>query len=144
MLVLDVRLGDAVPMLTVKIGNAVGERVLLDTGGSLAFFIQDYFARRYPQSFPPSQHRGSSEMVGVGGSFPVEVYRLPDVQLGRVHFKDFLAMVVPASAAYSDQVDGVIGNEVLSKFVVILDYTDGEVFLVPTRATQRKLTPVKS
>jgi predicted aspartyl protease len=138
--VFNVRLGGGQPMLTAKVGTAVAERILLDTGGTLPLWFFDYFARRNPQAFPARAKKDEAIGEGVGGSFHEDVYQLPEVQLGPVHFQDFLAYVVPPSSAYSGDTDGVIGNTLLSKFIVTLDYTDGTVFLVPTRETKRKMT----
>jgi hypothetical protein len=141
--IFDVRLGERVPMVTAKVGGFVAERVLLDTGGSLPLWFFDYFARRYPNAFPASADRGPTTGMGVGGEFSEELYVLPDVQLGPVHFQNFYALRVPISSAYDDDVDGVIGNVLLSKFIVTLDYTGGTVYLLPTRETQREMTTLK-
>jgi predicted aspartyl protease len=143
MYVFQVRLGEFVPMVTAKIGDAVAERVILDTGGSLPLWFFDYFTRRYPQAFPATAYLGQISSRGVGGDFSADVYVLPDVQLGPVHFRDFQALRVPISGSYAADDDGVIGNVLLSKFIVTLDYTDALVFLVPTSDTKRKLMPIR-
>ncbi len=139
----DIRIGERVPMVTVKVAGFVAERVFFDTGGAGDLLFFDYFTRRYPQAFSAAEDLGSAGMAGVGGRFAAEIFRLHDVQLGHIHFQDFFALRVPVSAAYDYDADGLIGNDLLSKFVVDLDYTDGRVYLTPSRETKGELRPVK-
>jgi len=131
-------------MLTVSVENALAERTVLDTGwsGNMAFF--DYFTRRYPQAFSPAEQVGSVDLAGVGGTVSADVFRLRDVSLGPLHLHDFFADRVPPGAGYNTDADGLIGNVLLAKFVVNLDYTHGAVYLTPTAQTKRELTPLKS
>jgi hypothetical protein len=139
----SVRVGDGVPMLTVNVAGFVADRVFFDTGwsGELGFF--DYFARRYPHAFSTSDDLGPAQGYGVGGRFAGEFFRLHEVQLGPIHFRNFVALRIPPSASYDYDADGIIGNVLLSKFIMSLDYTDGMVYLTPTDDTKRAMHPLK-
>jgi predicted aspartyl protease len=134
--VFDVRLGGGVPMVTVSVGDAIAERVICDTGASAQLVFLDYFTRRYPNAFRIDE--GPAEMLGVGGRFTGEVFRLHDVSLGTLHLQDFVAVRVP-STAFPYNADGFIGNELLSLFTVALDYTHGHIYLTPNDATKRAM-----
>lgn len=134
-----VRLGGGVPMVTVHVDGAVAERMMFDTGwqGDLGFF--DYFTRRYPQAF----HRdlGPQLMYGVGGAFSSERFQFQDVKIGPIHFEDFIGLRIPPSS-YAYASDGVVGNNLLSKFTVDLDYTGGMVYLTPSSLTKKMMHPL--
>jgi hypothetical protein len=114
---ITIRLGSQVPMTTVRVGNAVAEHILFDTGwgaGNLAFF--DYFARRYPSAF--KANLGQLPMQGIGGALA---------------FRNFVGTLVPAGAFTFDG-DGVIGDGLISLFTVGLDYTNAQIYLTPNSA----------
>lgn len=136
----DVRLGSKVPMITVTVGNAVAERVVLDTGGNGELLFFDFFARRYPHAF--EQDLGRVDYYGVGGAFAAELFRLHDVKLGPLHFQDFRGARVPGSS-YASNMDGVIGNDLLSFFTFDLDYTRGRVYLTPNDAGKKAMHPLR-
>jgi predicted aspartyl protease len=139
---LDVRLGSGVPTVTVQVSGFTAERVGLATGSDFELIFYDYFTRRYPRAFSAAEDLGSSDLYGGKGPFLAETFRLHDVRLGSLYLQNFSAFRIPA-AEYSGSWDGWIGNVLLSKFVLSLDYTDGRVYLTPTTATKRAMAPVK-
>ncbi len=134
-----VRFGNGTPMVAVSADGAIAERMIFDTGfsGDLIFF--DYFTRRYPKSF--HMDLGPESMYGVGGNFTAERFRFQDVKIGPIHFEDYIGLRVPPSS-YAYAADGLVGNFLLSKFTIDLDYTGGMVYLTPSGQTKKMMRPV--
>jgi hypothetical protein len=122
-----VRLGSGVPMATVTVGTAIAESMMFDTGCQCSLTFFDYFTRRYPAVF--RDNIGSSRMNGIGGSFVVDHFRFPEVEIGNaVRFLNFSGVRAPAGS-YEFNGDGLVGSTLLSLFTVGLDYTHGHIYL---------------
>jgi predicted aspartyl protease len=127
---LDLRLNNEVPMTTLNVDGAVAERMMLDTGwdGNVSFF--DYFVRRYPQLF--RNRIGSRLSFGVGGAVPLDGYVFHNVAIGAIEITNLVGTRVAPSASFSYAMDGVIGDSLLSGFVLDLDYTHARAYLTPS------------
>jgi predicted aspartyl protease len=129
-----VRLGGNVPMLTMSVGKAVAERMILDTGCSCQLDFFDYFTRRYPDAFRDDV--GQVKGYGVGGAVDGEMFRLRDVGLGPAHFQNLLGTRI-SGASYQYRADGLLGNQLLVFFTIGLDYTHGQIYLTPNAFGRR-------
>jgi hypothetical protein len=137
---LDVRLGSQVPLTTVAINGALGERFIIDTGGAGGLMIFDYFARRYPGALVDrGGGNGNVRLTGVGGKIDTRPYQLKAVKLGNVTFEDFVALRVMERTSYESPFDGLIGADELRFFTVWLDYADSQILLVPNNLGQRSI-----
>ena len=138
---LDIRLGTQIPLTTVAINRALGERFLIDTGGAGTLLIFDYFARRYPQALVDRGGGNGRQMrySGVGGAIDIRPYQLDQVRIGSVQFKDFVGYRVMNRKSYEGTMDGIIGAELLRFFTVWLDYADSQIFLVPNSDGRRAM-----
>lgn len=133
---LDVRLGSQVPMISAKLGGAVAERLIVDTGSGGSLLLFDYFARRHGDVLrfrfddmlgPIDPALASSS--GIGGEFASHPYRLREVRIGHFSITDLIADVVTSRSAYPQDNDGLIGSDLLQFFTVDLDYAAGRIFL---------------
>jgi len=126
---LDIRLSTQQPMISTTIDGAVAERIVLDTGATASLLIFDYFARRNPDVFPNNKQVRSTKMFsGIGGRFETTAYKLNDIVVGGIDFKDFTVYRV-ASNSYSSPSDGLMGSDFLRLFTLTLDYPNGKLYL---------------
>lgn len=129
----DVRIGGGQPRATVAVNGAVGERWILDTGGSGTFLIFDYFARRHPDALR-DQGGGdgrNKRLYGIGGDIPARPYQIASLKLASVDFTGFVGYRVVGNGAYAQNDDGLLGPEFLRLFTLGFDYANSRVYLVP-------------
>jgi predicted aspartyl protease len=142
----EVRIGDGVPLASVSINGAVGERWILDTGGAGTFLIFGYFASRHPEALRDEHHLGAQSgaaiFTGVGGDFVALPYAIANLQLATFDVTDIVGYLVITKGSYDYDSDGVIGAMFLQLFTVELDYGHSRVYLVPNAATLRQMHPL--
>ena len=132
---LEIRLGSQVPMIKAKLGGALAERLIVDTGSGGSLLLFGYFARRhgdvlrYRLDDLAGPDATADVSAGIGGAFASRPYRLPDVRIGRFSISDLVADVVTSSSAYPQDDDGLIGSDMLQFFTIDLDYAAGRIFL---------------
>lgn len=132
---IPVRLGSQQPLADVTLDGALGERFLIDTGGAGTMLIFDYFARRHPEALQTASFLGSTlRFGGVGGGFDAKPYRVGDVRLGKIDFKNFTVYRVTSAQSYSGNQDGLIGTDLLQLFTVYTDYGNSMLYLIPNAA----------
>jgi hypothetical protein len=134
---MPVRLGSEAPLATVKINDALAERMLLDTGGGGAVLIFDYFRRRHPEALVDHNHIGANspeiDFEGIGGRIGTRAVAFDRFQLGNVLFRDFVGYVVTSDSYAETDEDGAIGPDFLKYFDIHLDYPNGTIYLVPNQ-----------
>ena len=132
---LDVRLGTETPETTLILNGERGDRFTIDTGAAAALFVNYGFAHDHPKAVVD---RGGGNGVerflsfgGIGGKVDTKPAQLALVQLGPVHFTDFVAYIDKERTQYTSGDDGVIGATLLRYFTVWLDYAHSHVILIP-------------
>jgi predicted aspartyl protease len=128
---LEVRLNSSVPVARATIGNATGDDFIIDTGAAFSYVIFQRFARAHPDSLAI----GSRESYGngVGGTFGYRSIETKRVVLGAWSFDDAFGVEALSSNAFGfDNVDGLIGADILKRFTVYLDYAGNRVYLAQT------------
>ncbi len=147
-LVLDAVLDDNVPMVGMRVNDAVGERFILDTGADDVVVFSG-FAAKHPAAVddhsPKKILSRTFNVVfasGVGGKLSIRPVLLEKMQLGQVVFPDWLAFVMTSNqeSFEGEEADGLVGAWALRVFDVYLDYAGSRVALVPNSRT-RKATP---
>ena len=139
---IDLRIGDSVPMATVKLNGAIGERWVIDTGGAGTFMILDHFARRHPEALKDRGGGGylrNYTFSGIGGDIPATPYQISSLKLGNINFVDFVGYRVTDSKVYADDSDGIIGTDFLKMFTVGFDYANSRLYLVPNTAGRKAM-----
>jgi hypothetical protein len=143
--VLDAILDDNVPMITMKMNDALGSHFILDTGADMVIAFSG-FAKRYPDAVDDhSEHKIVSRILnvvgvqGVGGKLAMHGTVLKSMQLGNVHYHDFLALVLlgDQDEFEGEDADGLAGIPLLRSFDVYLDYASSRVVLVPNKYTKK-------
>jgi hypothetical protein len=106
--------------------------------------IFDSFARRHPEALRDKFQNGARStpinFYGVGGFFDTRPYEIADLQLGNMHFTDFVGYRVTSNQSFAGNWDGLIGERFLPLFTVGLDYGDSRVYLVPNDDARRAMT----
>ena len=149
-IVLDAVLDDEVPMVWLKVNDAVGERFILDTGADDVVFFSGFAAKHPAAVDDHSPKKILSRLFpvvqgsGVGGRLSLRPVMIAEMQFGNVRFKDYLAFVMSGQqpAFEGEDLDGLIGVPALRAFDVYLDYGNSRVILVPN-GTTKKAAPAK-
>jgi hypothetical protein len=114
-------------------------KYLMDTGASVAlmmYTITDTLLQL------PEQFIRSNIGMGLGGFIEGFVGRTPAIDLGETtlqevvtNYQDFLPTM---DSAYFNERNGLIGNQILSRFTIIVDYIKGKVYVEPTSRAKRR------
>ena len=109
-------------------------KLLLDTGASLSLLLH---TNTHPDfNLPPNVIRGQLGM-GLGGYLEGYLGRVSKVELGPFDFTgvltNFQELPPNIDSTMLNNRNGIIGNEILSRFTVIIDYIKGRLYLKPNR-----------
>jgi hypothetical protein len=136
---LPIRLDDQVPVVTAKIGAAVAQKFVFDTGADRSLLFQEFVAAHpadtvdqglgeaMMESFPFVEQSG-----GVGGEIPIAPVQINGLGLSTLQFPRWLFYVTQKAQAFNQEdYDGLIGQDVLRNFDLYLDYHHATIYLVP-------------
>lgn len=127
--------------VSAAIGQGAGNqqlKLLLDSGAALGLLL---ISGRDSMIVIPENARESVLGIGLGGLILGAQGRLPMLSIGATEFTD-----VPVSfqyiAEYRDTLflsgrQGLLGNAILERFKVILDFPGGRAFLIPNRHSNK-------
>jgi predicted aspartyl protease len=119
-----VALDDKTPAVRARAGTANG-RVVLDTGANRTVF-ESTFAER--GDFSPVRLATTMHVRGMGGFANAEPTRVPTFELGGIYTRQATADVSNADLGTED-VDGIIGTDLLRSYDLWFDYRLNAVFL---------------
>jgi predicted aspartyl protease len=129
------RIQGKTPIIQGSVDGISGELVI-DTGDRSAFSLFQRFAKR---SGLEKQFKGKPEVisgVGIGGPIPARISSIAEIRLGeKVQLKNVMTRLPSMKSGYfaTDELLGSIGNEVLRRFNVVLDYPKKQLILVPNQ-----------
>jgi hypothetical protein len=117
---------------SMKDKSSVGSSYIFDTGADLCVLLSDSFVK---DSNVLSSNKKMIEVQaeGLGGSQPMKLTAIPQVQVGKYTFKNVPSLIFkdeynvtqyPATA-------GIIGNELLHRFNLIINYPEAQIHLSP-------------
>jgi predicted aspartyl protease len=139
---LTARFGRGIPLVTASFDGAVAERMGLDTGANGSFLLFDYFMRANPSALPAGPVAGFGDPgghTGVGGAFSTSPVVVGSIQLGPFSLPAIVGSRVTSERSYAQDIDGVIGAQVLRWFTVGFDYAHERVYLTPNAEGRAKL-----
>lgn len=110
--------------------DSVPVRLLLDTGAGGNIHLTPSFFREHPD-FLEGRPSFETEIQGVGGSETITGFRVSSVTLGDHTVPGGLCSSFDGGEIFSSY-DGILGNGILSRFRVYLDYGGGRVVLSPS------------
>jgi predicted aspartyl protease len=143
--ILDATLDDGVPMIALKMNNAVGPRFILDTGADDVVAFSGFAKAHAADLDDHSPQKIASRFFnlvtaqGVGGTLRMHATMLDRIQLGDVLYRDWIVFVLQKDQAEfeGEDADGLAGAAILRAFDVYLDYASSRVVLVPNKHTRK-------
>jgi len=133
-----IALDDGVPMVSVRVGNALGDRFIVDSGADDVYLF-DRFARTHPRDivdrrgavtqFSSLAYRGDD---GAPARMSLVAVDVDDFTFADIDFRHFLAYRVAAFAGDPDiDPDGLIGYRFLRYYDIYFDYPAGRLIMAP-------------
>lgn len=120
-------------------------RLLLDSGASVPLII---YSDTHPALSLPDQVIRSTLSQGLGGSLTGFVGRIPEIELPAgplqqvvTHFVDLLPQ---SDSSLVKGKNGIIGNQILSRYHIIFDYLNNRAFFKPASRQNRQFEFDKS
>jgi hypothetical protein len=114
-------------------------KLLLDTGASLPLMLH---TNTHPNLDLPEKIIRSKLAIGLGGNLEGFIGRTQNlffkdvkIQETTTYFQDLPDTI---DSVQINSRNGMIGNEILSRFVIILDYINGKVYLKPDKKFKKK------
>jgi hypothetical protein len=137
------------PFITAPVaitGNSLTPcKLLLDTGAALALLV---YTNTHPQLQLPQQVVRSNLGLGLGGNIEGFMGRTQKMQIGDAalsgiitHFQEIPS---PEDSLRTPDRNGIIGNQILSRFQLIIDYPKGRLFLAPAPGSKAVFKSEKS
>lgn len=125
--------------LQVLPDSTAAVKLLLDTGAGLPLLL---FSNTHPLVHPPQKALPSNIGMGLGGYLEGYTGRVHQVQLGGfaqtgvvTYFQELDTTV---NLEYLNNRNGLIGNALLNRFQVILDYRNEQIWLKPAKHYQEE------
>jgi predicted aspartyl protease len=132
LIALALGLDDKQPAIRIKIGP-VAARVILDTGANRTV-LESAFAERLdpqdddPAALPPARFRG------VGGTGIAEAVRVKNIELAATTIPETLVDVSASDLGFED-IDGLIGTDLMRDYDLFFDYRSNTVYARRTNRT---------
>ncbi len=121
-----------IQQIGVKEKRDILSNFYFDTGAGLCFLMSDQF------SDDSVVFKGDKKMYptlaqGLGGKAEMNVTTVKEVKIGPYKFRNVPTYIFadPYNATSYPQVSGLIGNDLMRRFTVILNYTEREIFIKP-------------
>lgn len=136
---LPISLDDDVPMVDVGIAKAIGHLFIVDTGADRSALFSNFVAA-HPDAVVDqglgdqmvAEYPFVTDFNGVGGTVKYRPLQVGPFDFGGVIFPKWLFQGTHGAPAFEgDDLDGLIGQDVLRNFDVYLDYAHEKIWLVP-------------
>ncbi len=103
-----------------------------DTGAGLCFLLSEQFAKD-SMVFNDRKKSYPTLAQGLGGKAEMNITTLKEVKIGPYRFRNVPAYIFndPYNATSYPQVSGLIGNDLMRRFTVILNYAKREIYIKP-------------
>ena len=112
--------------------SIISTKLLLDTGASLALLL---YTDTHPDLHLPPRVIKSNIGMGMGGFLEGFLGRVERFDLAGFAFNgvitNFQEIYPIVDSTYMNDRNGILGNQILSRFVVIIDYIKGRLYLQP-------------
>lgn len=124
---------------TAEVATSV--KLLIDTGAGMPLLM---YSNSHPLVRPPERVIPTSIGLGLGGFLQGFTGRVHQLELGELTqtgvITYFQELDTAQNLEYLNQRDGLIGNAILHRFHVILDYHNSQIWLKPARHFHEKFT----
>ncbi len=116
----------------------VNVKLLIDTGAMMALLLN---TDSHPGLKPPENAISGNIGTGLGGFLKGHVGRVSELSLGELQCNEvitnFQDLTVGMDTILMKERNGIIGNGVLSRFDVILDYPGQKMYLLPNKSYKK-------
>lgn len=129
--VIPFRLDHDTPIISGSV-NGISTELVIDTGDRSAFSLFQKFAGKNDLDHLFENEKEIVTGVGVGGVIKGRLYKTEKLNLGAFELANVLSRLPSTKAGYfsRSELGGSIGNEILRRFNVILDYSKNEITLI--------------
>jgi predicted aspartyl protease len=148
---MPIRLSRQVPVVSVGIGTATSDDMIVDTGAQAPVLLFDRFVKAHPDAvadrgfaapFDPAQNI----VDGVGGRVPIVPLRIASVRFADLEFRNYLVLRARDAGAFGDVADdGLLGSLFLRFYTLYVDYPGRTLYFEPnenyTRGVGHPLEP---
>lgn len=126
----------SIPMqpVTVRDGKVITDKFYFDSGAGLCFLLSEDFARD-STILVKNKRMLATQAEGLGGKRPMKLTVLKWVKIGPYKFRKVPTYVFKDEfnvTAYPNT-GGLIGNDLLRRFNVVLNYPEQSIYLKPNR-----------
>lgn len=120
--------------------SATTVKLLIDTGAGLPLLL---FSNTHPLVRPPANAISANIGMGLGGYLEGFTGRINNLQIGDFNQSNVVTYFQTLDTAginldYLNKRDGLVGNALLSRFVVILDYHGSKIWLKPGKSFKKR------
>lgn len=117
-------------------GRDVNSRFYFDTGAGLCLLFSSSFTADSAIFGPKKKRPVRAEGAGLGGKKEMQLTTLKNFSIGPFRFRQIPTYVFDDNTDVTNypQLGGLIGNDLLRRFNVILNYARSEIYLVPNGA----------
>lgn len=120
--------------LRVRDEKTINSRFLYDMGAGLCMMLSKEFTED-SSLFDKRKKRFIKEGEGLGGKIDMELLVMKEVRIGPYKFKNVPTFVFDDENNVTSYpyMGGLIGNDILRRFNVILNYARGDIYIIPNR-----------
>jgi hypothetical protein len=126
------------PMMEGRLNDArdINSRFFFDTGAGLCLLFSSDFTADSAVFGPKKKRPVRAEGAGLGGKKEMQLTTLKNFSIGPYRFRQVPTYVFDDSYDVTNypQLGGLIGNDLLRRFNLILNYARSEIYLVPNGA----------
>lgn len=120
-------------------------KYLVDTGASISLLL---YTNSHPAFNLPPKYVRSKIGMGLGGFLQGFMGRVDQINIGEHHLDgvitNFQELSPEVDTAFLNKRNGIIGNQILDRFIVTIDYIKGKLYLEPDKSFRRKFQYDKS
>ena len=118
----------------VRDDKTISSRFLYDMGAGLCMLLSKDFVED-SNFIDKKRKRWVKEGEGLGGKIDMELTVIKEVKLGPYRFKNVPVFIFNDEVNITSypQLGGLIGNDILRRFNVILNYPKGDIYITPNK-----------
>ena len=124
---------------TLKGDTTIATKLLLDTGASLALLL---YTDTHPNLHLPEKTIPSNIGMGLGGFLQGYLGRVSQLKINDISFDqvvtNFQELPSMIDSSVTNGRNGIIGNQLLRRFIITLDYTHERLFFSPDAGFKNK------
>lgn len=120
-------------------------KYLLDTGASISLLL---YTNSHPSFNLPKQFIRSKIGMGLGGFLQGFMGRIEEIDIGGSKLEsvitNFQDLGVQVDTSFTNNRNGIIGNQILNRFEIIIDYIHSKIYFQPEKNYKRSFQYDKS